>query len=78
VTDHGHGIPRHEYERIFEPFNRGTNQNGERGSGLGLAIARGFVHVNGGRLWVESEPELGSTFALSLPVATSPSTARAT
>jgi two-component system, OmpR family, sensor histidine kinase KdpD len=67
VVDRGPGIPRHEYERIFEPFSRGTSGDRERGSGLGLAIARGFVQVNGGRLWVESEPGRGSVFALALP-----------
>ena len=53
VIDHGPGIPAPERERVFEPFVRGTSANGDRGSGLGLAIARGFVGLNGGRLWVE-------------------------
>jgi K+-sensing histidine kinase KdpD len=71
VIDHGPGISPHEQGRIFEPFSRGTGGDGERGSGLGLAIARGFVQVNGGRLWVESEPGKGSVFAFALPVAAS-------
>lgn len=60
ITDHGPGIPLDEQESIFEPFHG-------RGSGLGLAIARGFVQLNGGRLWIESEPGSGTTFALAFP-----------
>jgi two-component system sensor histidine kinase KdpD len=72
VVDDGPGIAPDEQESIFEPFARGTNVNGGPGSGLGLAIARGFLAVNGGRLWVESEPGRGSTFAFSLPAFRAP------
>ncbi len=72
IVDHGPGIPEGEREEIFEPFSRGTSGDGDRGSGLGLAIARGFVQVNGGRLWVESGPAQGSVFALAFPAADVP------
>jgi two-component system sensor histidine kinase KdpD len=72
VIDCGPGIRPEEREQIFEPFFRGTCINGEHGSGLGLAIARGFVHLNRGRLWVESEPGKGSAFALALPTVEAP------
>jgi two-component system sensor histidine kinase KdpD len=72
VIDCGPGIRPEEREQIFEPFFRGTCVNGEHGSGLGLAIARGFVHLNRGRLWVESEPGKGSAFALALPTVEAP------
>ena len=72
VVDDGPGVVREEQEAIFEPFSRGSNVNGGRGSGLGLAIARGFLEVNGGRLWVESVPGHGSTFAFALPAAGHP------
>ena len=62
ITDHGPGIPREEQTLIFEPFHG-------RGSGLGLAIARGFVQLNDGRLWVESEVGHGTTFVLAFPAA---------
>lgn len=67
VSDQGPGVPTHERERVFEPFVRGTAAGGDRGSGLGLAIARGFVGINGGRLWVESARSGGSEFVLALP-----------
>jgi len=60
ITDHGPGIPAHEQRLVFEPFH-GV------GTGLGLAIARGFVELNGGRIWVESEVGHGTTFAVAFP-----------
>jgi K+-sensing histidine kinase KdpD len=60
IRDHGPGIPANEQARVFEPFH-GV------GTGLGLAIARGFVRLNGGRIWVESEPGHGTTFAVAFP-----------
>ena len=72
VTDRGPGIPAHERERVFEPFARGTSANGDHGSGLGLAIARGFVGLNGGRLWVEPVASGGSEFVLVLPAVALP------
>jgi K+-sensing histidine kinase KdpD len=72
VTDSGPGIPAHERERVFEPFVRGAVADGDRGSGLGLAIARGFVVLNGGRLWVEPSVAGGAEFVLTLPAALLP------
>jgi two-component system sensor histidine kinase KdpD len=70
VVDHGPGIAADELERIFEPFSTGS-ANGS-GAGLGLAIARGFAEANGGRLWAESQPAQGASFALALPLQESP------
>jgi two-component system sensor histidine kinase KdpD len=72
VTDSGPGIPAHERERVFEPFVRGAAADGDRGSGLGLAIARGFVALNGGRLWVEPAGAGGAEFVLALPTVALP------
>jgi len=66
VVDHGQGIRPGDRDRIFEPFQRGTN-DGVRGAGLGLAIARGFAEANGGRLWAESREGQGAAFVLALP-----------
>jgi two-component system, OmpR family, sensor histidine kinase KdpD len=69
IVDRGPGIPPAQRERIFEPFYRaGTDSSGHRGSGLGLAIARGLITVNGGRIWVESLPGQGTTFAMEFPL----------
>jgi K+-sensing histidine kinase KdpD len=65
ITDHGPGIPAHEHDLVFEPFH-GT------GTGLGLAITRGFVELNGGRIWIESPPGRGTTFALAFPTVRRP------
>jgi two-component system, OmpR family, sensor histidine kinase KdpD len=51
---------------VFEPFY--TAGDGDHGSGLGLSIARGFVEVNGGRVWAESLAGQGTTFVIEFPL----------
>jgi two-component system sensor histidine kinase KdpD len=69
VIDRGPGIPRAEWERIFEPFYQApAAADTHAGSGLGLAIAKGFVEANGGRIWLESTPGQGSAFVVELPM----------
>ena len=65
MVDQGPGIPESEWERIFEPFQRGDAAN--TGSGLGLAIAKGFVEANGGEIAIESLPGQGTSFVVTLP-----------
>ena len=64
VQDTGVGIARNLHEQIFRPFEQadasGTRRHG--GTGLGLAISMRLVQLMEGRMWVESEPSLGSTF----------------
>jgi signal transduction histidine kinase len=71
VRDHGPGIPRAEQEHVFEKFYRldPDHRYGVGGSGLGLYICRQLVSSMQGRIWVESAPRYGSTFAFELPVA---------
>jgi two-component system, OmpR family, sensor histidine kinase KdpD len=69
IVDQGPGLTEPELERVFEPFYRGRDR---AGAGLGLAIARGFAAANGGRVWAESRPGQGATFALALPVVEAP------
>jgi len=71
VVDQGPGVDESELERIFEPFYRQAGDT-RSGAGLGLAIARGFAAANGGRVWAESRPGQGATFALALPVVETP------
>jgi PAS domain S-box-containing protein len=68
VQDHGQGIPASEHERIFDKFTRLKTENGPKGLGLGLAYCRLAVQAHGGRIWVESELEVGSRFVFTLPV----------
>jgi PAS domain S-box-containing protein len=79
VRDDGPGIPRELQERIFERFYRPDTEQTRRsrGAGLGLPIARAFAELHGGRLWVESEPGVGSTFVLLIPLAPPAATAGA-
>jgi two-component system sensor histidine kinase KdpD len=68
VSDRGAGIPAADRVRIFERFYRlpGSAQHAS-GTGLGLAICKRIVEAHLGRIWVESEPGVGSCFYVSLP-----------
>lgn len=69
VRDTGYGIPPDQQQRIFEKFaqvERGGTRR--RGTGLGLTFCRMAVNAHGGRIWVESTPGEGSTFAFTLAV----------
>jgi signal transduction histidine kinase len=69
VTDRGVGIAPDDQQRIFERFYQSDEAGSARlGTGIGLAIARRFTEVQGGRIWVESEPGRGSTFSFTLPL----------
>ena len=70
VTDTGVGIAPEDRERIFEEFQQVDSSSTRKkgGTGLGLAIARRIVELHGGRIWVESTPGHGSTFAFTLPL----------
>lgn len=70
VADKGLGIEDKDMVRLFRPFSRVRNKRtaGIEGSGLGLYICERIVKAHGGRLWVESTPEEGSTFSFSLPL----------
>ncbi len=67
VRDTGHGIPAAVLPKIFEPFY--TTKPPGRGTGLGLSICYGIVEQHRGRIEVDSEPGLGSSFRVYLPVA---------
>ena len=70
VEDTGIGIPAADLDRIFERFYRGESHPivfGTAGTGLGLSIVQQIVEMHNGRVWVESEEGVGSTFHVWLP-----------
>jgi signal transduction histidine kinase len=69
VSDSGVGIARADQDRIFEAFQQiGSGPGGaQEGTGLGLGLARRFVELHGGRIDVDSEVGVGSTFTVTLP-----------
>ena len=70
VRDTGIGIKPDDQLTIFEEFRQVENSFSRQyqGTGLGLALSRSLVELHGGRLWVESELGLGSTFTFSIPL----------
>ena len=70
VTDTGIGIAEADQERIFEAFQRGGREAraATEGTGLGLTLSKRIVDLHGGRLWMTSEPGVGSTFGFAVPV----------
>jgi two-component system CheB/CheR fusion protein len=70
VRDFGVGIPAAQQIRVFERFFRGSNVSSRHysGLGLGLFISQGIVTRHGGRMWLESAENQGSTFYFTLPL----------
>jgi signal transduction histidine kinase/ActR/RegA family two-component response regulator len=72
VADDGIGIPAQDRERIFESFQQGgRGAPKEEGTGLGLTLCRRIVELLGGRMWLDSEVGVGSTFGFSVPASRS-------
>lgn len=70
VTDTGEGIPADKIGDLFSKFKQlhPDDSSGHKGTGLGLVIAKGIVESHGGRIWVESKLNEGSSFHFTIPV----------
>lgn len=70
VTDTGSGVAPDALDHLFEPFYRAAEQRNPSvlGTGLGLSISKRFVELHGGKMWVDSQLGVGSTFSFDLPV----------
>ena len=70
IEDNGPGIPVLERERIFDKFTRLRGPHKPGGLGIGLAFCKMAVEGHGGKIWVESQNNVGTTFFFTLPEAT--------
>jgi PAS domain S-box-containing protein len=68
VSDTGPGIPAGDQPHLFDRFWQARSAKGG-GAGLGLPIVKGIIEAHGGRVWVESAPGKGATFAFTIPTA---------
>jgi signal transduction histidine kinase len=71
VVDDGPGIPPDNVSHLFDSFWQ-ARKDDRRGVGLGLAIVKELVEAHGGKIWVESKVDHGSTFSFCLPVVSVP------
>jgi two-component system sensor histidine kinase KdpD len=67
VTDDGPGVPREDWESVFEPFVRIEGRGRSRGSGIGLFAARRLMSAMGGRIYLEPNGFASSRFVVALP-----------
>ena len=68
VSDNGIGMDEHTKNHIFEKFYQGDSSHATAGNGLGLSLVKRIVEMMEGRISVESSPDKGSTFIVSLPL----------
>ena len=70
VADTGPGIAEEDQVKLFQPFQQldGTIRRRYAGTGLGLSISKSFVELHGGKMWVESKKNRGTTFFFRLPI----------
>ncbi|MEM9483416.1 MAG: HAMP domain-containing sensor histidine kinase [Cyanobacteria bacterium P01_F01_bin.116] len=67
VTDQGIGVPAADQQHLFESFHRGQNVKSFSGTGLGLAVVKKCLELHGGKIDVESQIGIGTTFSIDIP-----------
>ena len=72
VADNGPGIDQKYFKKIFKIFQTLSPTDETESTGIGLSVAKKIVKLNGGRIWVESNPGEGSTFFFTLPKSDAP------
>lgn len=72
IKDTGIGIKKEDHQKIFIRFAQANSNSNSLygGSGLGLSICKSYVDLLGGRIWLDSEPDKGSTFYFEIPLVT--------
>ena len=70
IADHGPGIPRDQWDSLFLPFQRLSDD--ALGLGLGLAVARGFTEAMGGHIYPAETPGGGATIVIEMPCTSTP------
>ena len=68
VRDTGVGIAFEQRRHIFKPYWQAESREHHKGAGLGLSIAKGIIEFHGGKIWLGSGSDLGSTFTFTLPI----------
>ncbi len=70
IADKGQGLTEQDLQAIFSKFTRLSSKPtaGESSTGLGLSIVKKIVEIHGGRVWVQSKKDVGSTFSFSIPI----------
>ena len=67
VSDQGIGVPAADQQHLFESFHRGENVKSFSGTGLGLAVVKKCLELHGGKIEVESQVGIGTTFSVDMP-----------
>ncbi|MBW2962820.1 sensor histidine kinase [Mesonia aestuariivivens] len=65
IQDNGRGIPKHQFEKIFKIFEKIDDNNNS--TGIGLSIVKKIIDFYGGKIWLESKLDQGTTFFFTLP-----------